>query len=71
MQAWQRPALSAAVLAQLAAYMEIAGGVRLVHLIVVAAQFVITLRAAAGVRLVSEFLDLSGLSASAGASYGS
>jgi len=38
---------------------------------VLAIQFVITLRAGGGVRLVSEVLELSGLSAFVGASYGS
>ena len=38
---------------------------------VLAAQFAITLRGGAGVRVVCEFLELSGLSAFVGASYGS
>jgi len=37
----------------------------------VAAQFAITLRGDAGVRVVCEFLELNGLSAVVGASYGS
>jgi hypothetical protein len=41
------------------------------HRLIVAIHFVITLRAGGGVRLISEVLELSGLSAFVGASYGS
>jgi hypothetical protein len=46
-------------------------GVHWLHRLVLAIHFVITLRAGGGVRLVSEVLELSGLSAFVGASYGS
>jgi hypothetical protein len=45
--------------------------VRWLHRLVLALQFVITLRAGGGVRLVCECLELSGLSAFVGAAYGS
>jgi hypothetical protein len=57
--------------AALATFLAHPEGVQWLHRVVLAAQFVITLRAGAGVRLVSEFLELSGLSAFVGASYGS
>jgi hypothetical protein len=47
------------------------GDVRWLHQLVVVMHLIITLRAGAGVRLVCEFLELSGLSAVVGASYGS
>ena len=56
--------------ADLAAFIARPAGVQGRHRVVLAAQFVITRRAGAGVRPVSEFLDLSGLSAFVGASYG-
>jgi hypothetical protein len=46
-------------------------GVRWLHRLVVVMHLIITLRAGAGVRLVCEFLELSGLSGVVGASYGS
>jgi hypothetical protein len=56
---------------ELAAFAATPEGVRWLQRMVVAAQLVITLRAGAGVRTVCEFLQLSGLSAFVGASYGS
>ncbi len=55
----------------LAAFAATPEGVRWLQRMVLAAQFAITLRGAAGVRVVCEFLQLSGLSAFVGASYGS
>lgn len=57
--------------AALAAFIATEAGVQWLHRLVLAIQFVITLRAGGGVRLVSEVLELSGLSAFVGASYGS
>jgi len=56
--------------AELAAFVATPTGVHWLHRLVLALQFVITLRAGGGVRLVSEVLELSGLSAFVGASYG-
>jgi hypothetical protein len=56
--------------APLAAFVATPAGVHWLHRLVLAIQFVITLRAGGGVRLVSEVLELSGLSAFVGASYG-
>ena len=55
----------------LAAFFVSVEGVQWLHRLVLALQFVITLRAGGGVRLVCECLELSGLSAFVGASYGS
>ncbi|MBK1632336.1 hypothetical protein CKO31_16650 [Thiohalocapsa halophila] len=55
----------------LAAFCACEEGVQWLHRLVLALQFVITLRAGGGVRLVCECLELSGLSAFVGASYGS
>ena len=57
--------------AALAAFIATEAGVHWLHRLVLAIHFVITLRAGGGVRLVSEVLELSGLSAFVGASYGS
>ena len=57
--------------AELAAFVASEAGVHWLHRLVLAIHFVITLRAGGGVRLVSEVLELSGLSAFVGASYGS
>jgi len=46
-------------------------GARWLHRLVVVMHLIITLRAGVGLRLVCEFLELSGLSAVVGASYGS
>ena len=56
--------------AALAAWMETPEGVRWLHQLVLAAHFSITLQGAAGIRVVCQFLELSGLSAFVGASYG-
>jgi hypothetical protein len=56
--------------AALAAFIATEAGVHWLHRLVLAIHFVITLRAAGGVRLVTEVLELSGLSAFVGASYG-
>ncbi len=50
--------------------METAEGVRWLHQRGLAAHFSITLQGAAGIRMVCQFLELSGLSAFVGASYG-
>lgn len=50
--------------------METPEGVRWLHQLVLAAHFTITLQGGAGVRVVCQFLELSGLSAFVGASYG-
>ena len=73
LQGWADPAApaDAALPAPVLEVLQTAVGVRWLHQVVVAAQFVITLRAAAGVRMVCEFLQLSGLSSVVGASYGS
>ena len=55
----------------LAAFMETPEGVRWLRQVVVAAHWCISELGGAGVRVVCEFLDLSGLSAFVGASYGS
>lgn len=54
----------------LAAFVRTPDGVSWLHRLVLAAHFIITLRAAGGTRLVSEFLELSGLSAFVGISDG-
>ena len=56
--------------AALQAFVQTPDGVRWLQRQVVVAQFVITLLAGAGVRVVCQFLELSGLSAFVGASYG-
>ena len=57
--------------AEVATCLATPAGTRWLHRLVVVMQLIITLRAGAGVRLVCEFLELSGLSAVVGASYGS
>jgi len=69
-QDWQQGVSHQAVPVALAAFVATPEGVRWLQRIVVAAQFVITLRGGAGVRMVCEFLELSGLSAFVAASYG-
>ncbi len=54
----------------LTAFARTPEGIAWLHRMVLAAQFSITLRAAGGTRLVSEFLELSGLSAFVGVSDG-
>ncbi len=56
--------------AVLAAFVETPEGVQWLHGLVLAAHFTITLQGGAGVRVVCQFLELSGLSAFVGASYG-
>ncbi|NCA72092.1 MAG: hypothetical protein EOM91_18845, partial [Sphingobacteriia bacterium] len=56
--------------AGLTAFARTPDGVAWLHRMVLAAHFSITLRAAGGTRLVSEFLELSGLSAFVGISDG-
>ena len=56
--------------AALRAFAQTPEGVRWLQRQVLAAQFVITLLAGAGVRVVCQYLELSGLSAFVGASYG-
>ena len=67
----QAEVASAEVPEALAAFFASVKGVQWLHRLVLAIQFVITLRAGGGVRLVCECLELSGLSAFVGASYGS
>ena len=55
---------------EVAACLATSAGARWLHRLVVVMHLIITLRAGAGVRLVCEFLELSGLSAVVGASYG-
>jgi transposase-like protein len=56
--------------AGLVAFVRTPEGMSWLHRMVIAAHFSITLRAAGGTRLVSEFLELSGLSAFVGVSDG-
>ena len=71
LRAWAHSELAAGdAPAALAAFVATPAGVHWLHRLVLAIQFVITLRAGGGVRLVSEVLELSGLSAFVGASYG-
>ncbi len=67
----QAEVASAEVPKALVAFFGSVEGVQWLHRLVLALQFVITLRASGGVRLVCECLELSGLSAFVGASYGS
>jgi hypothetical protein len=57
--------------AEVAACLATPVGMRWLHQRVVVMHLIVTRRAGAGVRLVCEFLELSGLSAVVGASYGS
>jgi hypothetical protein len=70
LQEWCKPVAVGAAPAALAAWVETAEGVRWLHPLVLAAHFSITLQGGAGVRVVCQFLELSGLSAFVGASYG-
>ncbi len=70
LQEWCQPVAVGAAPAALAAWVETAEGVRWLHQLVLAAHFSITLQGGAGVRVVCQFLELSGLSAFVGASYG-
>ncbi|MCP4826124.1 MAG: hypothetical protein GY892_18725 [Shimia sp.] len=71
LQDWRRASSANAAPAALVAFIATPEGVRWLQHIVLAAQFAITLRGGAGVRVVCEFLELSGLSVFVGASYGS
>ena len=68
---WRAAARLAGLPAEVAACLATPAGARWLHQLVVVMHLIITLRAGAGVRLVCEFLELSGLSAVVGASYGS
>lgn len=71
LQDWCLPAaVGGEVPAALQAFVQTPDGVRWLQRQVVVAQFVITLLAGAGVRVGCQFLELSGLSAFVGASYG-
>lgn len=70
LQEWCTDRPSGQAPAALAAFIETPEGVEWLHRQVVAAHFIITLVAGAGVRPVCQFLQLSGLSAFVGASYG-
>ena len=54
-----------------AAFLETPAGLAWLHRLVMAAVFVMTLRGPEGIRLVCEFLELSGLAEVVGASFGS
>jgi hypothetical protein len=69
-QGWCRDVPHGDPPAGLTAFARTPDGVSWLHRMVLAAHFSITLRAAGGTRLVSEFLELSGLSAFVGASDG-
>ncbi|NCA91269.1 MAG: hypothetical protein EOM92_20925, partial [Gammaproteobacteria bacterium] len=68
---WCAAAPVAGLPPEVAACLATPAGVRWLHRLVVVLHLIITLRAGAGVRLVCEFLELSGLSAVVGAAYGS
>lgn len=71
LQDWRRAGTADTAPGALAAFLATPEGVHWLLRMVLAAQFAITLRGGAGVRVVCEFLELSGLSAFVGASYGS
>jgi transcriptional regulator with XRE-family HTH domain len=73
LQGWRDAAATAnpALPASCAAVLDTPAGIGWLQRLVLAAVFVITLRAGAGVRMVCEFLELSGLSGVVAASYGS
>jgi hypothetical protein len=71
LRGWRAAPPLAGLPAEVAACLATPAGVRWLHQLVVVMHLIITLRAGAGVRLVCEFLELSGLSAVVGASYGS
>jgi uncharacterized protein (UPF0548 family) len=70
LQQWCKPVAVGAAPAALVAWLETPEGVRCLHQGVLAAHFSITLQGASGIRVVCQFLELSGLSAFVGASYG-
>ena len=67
---WRRADPVGAAPAALAAFARTPEGVRWLHRVVRAAHLAITLQGGAGVRVVCQFLELSGLSAFVGAGYG-
>ena len=71
LRGWRAAQPVAGLPAEVAACLATPAGARWLHQLVVVMHLIITLRAGAGVRLVCEFLELSGLSAVVGASYGS
>jgi hypothetical protein len=71
LQDWCKPPPVGAAPAALTAFVDTPQGVQWLHQMVLAAHFSITLKGGAGVRVVCEFLELSGLSAFVGAAYGS
>ena len=70
LQDWCKPTPISAAPAVLAAFVATPEGVRWLHRVVLAAHFAMTLQGGAGVRIVCQFLELSGLSAFVGAGYG-
>ncbi len=70
LQEWYKPVAGGAAPLALAAWVETPEGVQWLHQRVLAAHFCITLQGGAGIRVVCQFLELSGLSAFVGASYG-
>jgi len=70
LRGWRAAAPLAGLPAEVAACLATPAGAQWLHQLVVVMHLIITLRAGAGVRLVCEFLELSGLSAVVGASYG-
>ncbi|MBV5331257.1 helix-turn-helix domain-containing protein [bacterium] len=69
LRGWRAAAPLAGLPAEVATCLATPAGAQWLHQLVVM-HLIITLRAGAGVRLVCEFLELSGLSAVVGASYG-
>jgi len=67
---WQQRQSEGELSPEVMAFFDTPAGVELLQRLVVAAQLVITLRGGGGVRLVCQFLELSGLSSLVGASYG-
>ncbi len=70
LQYWQQRQGKIEASASTVAFFESSEGLEVLHRIVIAAQFVITLLGCGGVRLVCQFLELSGLSAFVASSYG-
>ncbi len=70
LQYWQQRQGNIEASAAVVTFFESPEGVEVLHQIVIAAQFVITLLGCGGVRLVCQFLELSGLSAFVASSYG-
>jgi Family of unknown function (DUF6399) len=68
---WRERQESIELAPEAVAFFESPVGVELLHRVVMAAQVVITLLGGGGIRLVCQFLELSGLAAVVAASYGS